>query len=178
MGERKWLPWCQGKWPPLGLERLDFSHPRSSHPGSPETFPETVEQSSCEKNWIKARGPLGGIQMHHSRECFPTALKPGWIIHTEPTNIFIPIPSLEPATDQPHLHQLDYIRVVEFFQDGDLLIHLFNGAFGLAEAFQGGLGTARGRTACLRHTRRSQICSFWFEDNPKLPVKEQSVDTV
>lgn len=48
-----------------------------------------------------------------------------------------------------HLHQLDHIRMVELLEDGDLLVHPFQGAFELRWTLRSRAGPSRRRSSCL-----------------------------
>lgn len=47
-----------------------------------------------------------------------------------------------------HLHQLDHVRMVEFLENGDLLVHPLQGAFGLGWTLRIRAGPSRGRSSC------------------------------
>lgn len=68
-----------------------------------------------------------------------------------------PEKSLVVSLQLPYLHQFHDVRMIEFFQDGNLLVHLLDGPFGLAEAFQGGLGATRRGTACFEEDTCHQV---------------------
>lgn len=47
-----------------------------------------------------------------------------------------------------HLHQLHHVGVVQLLQDGDLLVDLFDGPFGLQAALRGSFGSTGWWAAC------------------------------
>lgn len=70
----------------------------------------------------------------------PVPKAASWLLHTQG--------GFWKGLANAHLHQLHHVGVVQLLQDGNLLVDLFNGPFGLQAALGGSFGSAGWRAAC------------------------------